>query len=93
MHHPGVVRLQTVKYCILRSHATCGRTTTNGACSASLMGNDVEVSMAMLAAVKDTGPAVPQDGPPVRVRLPAGGWQAGFGVRSDGRTVVEVTEP
>ena len=47
----------------------------------------------MLAAVQDTGPTVPQDGPPVRVRLPADGWQAGFRVQPDGRTVVEVTEP
>ena len=41
---------------------------------------------------------MPQDGPPVRVWLAAGGWQAGFRVQSDGRTVsdgctvVEVTE-
>ena len=48
--------------------------------------------MAMLAATQNAGPTMPQDGPPVRVRLPAGGWQAGPRVQSDGRAVVEVTE-
>jgi len=37
--------------------------------------------------------AVMRAGPPVRVRLPAGGWQVGFRVRPDGRTAVEVTDP
>jgi hypothetical protein len=32
-------------------------------------------------------------GPPVQVRLPAGGWQVGFRTRPDGRTVVEVADP
>ena len=38
-------------------------------------------------------PATGHFGPPIRVRLPAGGWQVGFRVQRDGRTVVEVTDP
>ena len=37
-------------------------------------------------------PATGHSGPPIRVRLPAGGWQVGFRVQRDGRTVVEVTD-
>jgi hypothetical protein len=37
-------------------------------------------------------PAVRPTGPPIRVRLPAGGWQVGFRAQPDGRTVVEVTD-
>jgi hypothetical protein len=37
-------------------------------------------------------PAADHFGPPIRVRLPAGGWQVGFRVQRDGRTVVEVTD-
>jgi hypothetical protein len=37
-------------------------------------------------------PAPGDFGPPIRVRLPAGGWQVGFRVQRDGRTVVEVTD-
>ena len=41
-----------------------------------------------------TSPVAATDhfGPPIRVRLPAGGWQVGFRVQRDGRTVVEVTD-
>ena len=35
--------------------------------------------------------AVTRAGPPLRVRLPAGGWQVGFRAQHDGRTVIEVT--
>jgi len=35
--------------------------------------------------------AVTRAGPPLRVRLPAGGWQVGFRTQHDGRTVIEVT--
>jgi hypothetical protein len=35
---------------------------------------------------------VTQDGPLVGVRLLTGGWQVGFRVQPDGRTVVEVTD-
>src|SRR5260370_18360264 len=35
--------------------------------------------------------AVTRAGPPLRVRLPAGGWQVGFRAEHDGRTVIEVT--
>jgi hypothetical protein len=37
-------------------------------------------------------PAAGHSGPPIRVQLPAGGWQVGFRVQRDGRTVVEVTD-
>jgi hypothetical protein len=37
--------------------------------------------------------AVTRAGPQIRVRLPAGGWQVGFRVQHDGRTVIEVTCP
>jgi hypothetical protein len=37
-------------------------------------------------------PATDHFGPPIRVRLPVGGWQVGFRVQRDGRTVVEVTD-
>jgi hypothetical protein len=37
-------------------------------------------------------PARGHFGPPIRVRLPVGGWQVGFRVQRDGRTVVEVTD-
>jgi hypothetical protein len=36
---------------------------------------------------------VTQAGPPVQVRLPSGGWQVGFRMWPDGRTVIEVTDP
>lgn len=49
--------------------------------------------MTELTPVTSTGPTVVPAGPPVRVRLPAGGWQVGFRVQPDGRTVVEVTDP
>ena len=35
--------------------------------------------------------AVTRADPPLRVRLPAGGWQVGFRAQRDGRTVIEVT--
>jgi anti-sigma-K factor RskA len=35
--------------------------------------------------------AVTRAGPPLRVQLPAGGWQVGFRAQHDGRTVIEVT--
>ncbi len=35
--------------------------------------------------------AVTRAGPPIQVRPPAGGWQAGFRAQHDGRTVIEVT--
>src|SRR5271163_737588 len=35
--------------------------------------------------------AAPRAGPPLRVRLPAGGWQVSFQAQHDGRTVIEVT--
>jgi hypothetical protein len=35
--------------------------------------------------------AVTRAGPPLRVRLPAGGWQVSFQAQHDGRTVIEVT--
>ena len=37
-------------------------------------------------------PATEHFGPPIRMWLPAGGWQVGFRVQRDGRTVVEVTD-
>jgi hypothetical protein len=37
-------------------------------------------------------PATGHFGLPIRVRLPASGWQVGFRVQRDGRTVVEVTD-
>src|ERR1700729_2131684 len=37
--------------------------------------------------------AVTRAGPPLRVRLPAGGWQVSFRAQHDGRTVIEVTGP
>ena len=30
--------------------------------------------------------------PPIRVRLPVGGWKVGFRIQPDGRTVIEVTD-
>jgi hypothetical protein len=45
-----------------------------------------------LSPVTSPIPATDHFGPPVRVRLPAGGWQVGFRVQRDGRTVVEVTD-
>jgi hypothetical protein len=41
--------------------------------------------------LSSAGLAVTRAGPPLRVRLPAGGWQAGFRAQHDGRTVIEVT--
>jgi hypothetical protein len=35
--------------------------------------------------------SVTRAGPPLRVRLPAGGWQVSFRAQHDGRTVIEVT--
>ncbi|HEX2819157.1 MAG TPA: hypothetical protein VHO07_03165 [Streptosporangiaceae bacterium] len=43
------------------------------------------------ARLSSPGLAVTRGGPPLRVRLPAGGWQAGFRAQHDGRTVIEVT--
>ena len=48
--------------------------------------------MRTLTPTSSSGLAVMQAGPPVRVRLPAGGWQVGFRVQQGGRTVVEVTD-
>jgi hypothetical protein len=45
-----------------------------------------------LPPVTSRVPATGHFGPPIRVRLPAGGWQVGFRVQRDGRTVVEVTD-
>ena len=36
--------------------------------------------------------AIAPAGPPIRVRLPVGGWQVGFRIQPDGRTVIEVTD-
>ena len=36
--------------------------------------------------------AIAPTGPPIRVRLPVGGWQVGFRIQPDGRTVIEVTD-
>jgi hypothetical protein len=49
----------------------------------------------MTVLIKGHTPAAAamQAGLPVRVRLPAGGWQVGFLVQPDGRTVVEVIDP
>jgi hypothetical protein len=46
-----------------------------------------------LSPVTSPIPATDHFGPPIQVRLPAGGWQVGFRVQRDGRTVVEVTDP
>ena len=53
----------------------------------------VEVVMTELTPVTSSGPTVMLAGPLVQVRLPAGGWQVGFQVQREGRTVVEVTDP
>ena len=45
-----------------------------------------------LPPVTSRVPVAGHFGPPIRVRLPAGGWQVGFRVQRDGRTVVEVTD-
>jgi hypothetical protein len=45
-----------------------------------------------LSPATSRDPATGHFGPPIRVRLPAGGWQVGFRVQRDGRTVVEVTD-
>jgi len=45
-----------------------------------------------LSPVTSPIPATDHFGPPIQVRLPAGGWQVGFRVQRDGRTVVEVTD-
>jgi hypothetical protein len=49
--------------------------------------------MTAFTPVTSTGPAVMPTGPPVRVRLPAGGWQVGFRGQMNGRIVVEVIDP
>jgi hypothetical protein len=49
--------------------------------------------MTALTAVTNTWLALTPARAPVRVRLPAGGWQVGFRAQLDGRTVVEVTDP
>lgn len=49
--------------------------------------------MAELTPLTSTGPTVMPVGLPVQVRLPIGGWQVGFRVQREGRTVVEVTDP
>ncbi len=36
--------------------------------------------------------AIAPAGPPIRVRLPVGGWQVGFRIQPDGRTVIVVTD-
>ena len=36
--------------------------------------------------------AIASAGSPIRVRLPVGGWQVGFRIQPDGRTVIEVTD-
>lgn len=48
--------------------------------------------MRMFMSASSTGVVVMETGPPVRVRLPTGGWQVGFRTRPDGRAVVEVTK-
>jgi hypothetical protein len=50
------------------------------------------IAIRALSPVTSPIPATDQFGPPIRVRLPAGGWQVGFRVQRDGRTVVEVTD-
>ena len=37
--------------------------------------------------------AIAPTGPPIRVRLPVGGWQVGFRIQPDGRTVIESADP
>jgi hypothetical protein len=50
------------------------------------------IAIRTLSPVTSPIPATDQFGPPIQVRLPAGGWQVGFRVQRDGRTVVEVTD-
>jgi hypothetical protein len=50
------------------------------------------IAIRTLSPVTSPIPATDQFGPPIRVQLPAGGWQVGFRVQRDGRTVVEVID-
>src|SRR5689334_2224145 len=52
-----------------------------------------EIFMTMAHAGPQHRAVVTKAGPPRQVRLPSGGWQVGFRMWPDCRTVVEVTDP